>query len=222
MNELSHWDFAEKFSAFDAAALILGYEPRNSVDVQSQVNVVYERMEMHYLSALKKAEIQTSGVCLDNENEIKILDQDLPSVELQRLWSNFFFESDEFTFIEWLQNTRKHQFANQEFSREKLAQWLVAIGMKSRYEFRRDESHNVPLDGNELWPWGNYTTINLGHLAAAGSRYYGANYDPSDPSTAPRNEDVSQWLQKEHKVSKTIASAIATILRPNGLPPGPR
>jgi hypothetical protein len=43
------------------------------------------------------------------------------------------------------------------------------------------------------WPWGEHTTDLLGHLAAAGERFW-ANYDPSDNGTAPTNDMVEKWL----------------------------
>jgi hypothetical protein len=46
-------------------------------------------------------------------------------------------------------------------------------------------------------------------------------YDPSDPSTAPTNEQVVAYL-KEQGASQRLAQAMATILRAEDLPPGPR
>ena len=72
------------------------------------------------------------------------------------------------------------------------------------------------------WPWGNHHTKLLGHLDATARRYWGSNYKPSDTSTASTNADVSEWLQTERKVSRTMADSIASMLRPDGLPTGPR
>ena len=72
------------------------------------------------------------------------------------------------------------------------------------------------------WPWGNHHTILLGHLDAAARRYWGSKYEPSDTSTANTNATVSGWLQTERNVSQTMADSIATMLRPDGLPTGPR
>jgi len=70
------------------------------------------------------------------------------------------------------------------------------------------------------WPWGSHHTELLGHLEAAALKFW-VNYDRADNTTAPTNEDVTNWLQ-ERGVSKRIADAMATILRVNGLPTGPR
>jgi hypothetical protein len=109
----------------------------------------------------------------------------------------------------------------QTFSRTELARWLTATGLKSEYQFERgaaDATPSEPLQG--LWPWGKYHTTRLGHLEAAARRFW-VNFDPSDNTTAPRNEEVIAWLL-ERAVSENIAKAIATILRPDNLPTGPR
>ncbi len=71
------------------------------------------------------------------------------------------------------------------------------------------------------WPWGTHHTETLGHLEAAARRFW-ILYDPDDPSTAPTNDMVIDWLVKERHASKNMAKAIATILRSDGLPTGPR
>lgn len=80
------------------------------------------------------------------------------------------------------------------------------------------ESIPAPLN---RWPWGNHHTEALGHLEAAALRFW-VNHDPTEPSTAPTNKEVVAWLQTERKVSKTLAEAMASILRLDGLPTGPR
>jgi len=80
--------------------------------------------------------------------------------------------------------------------------------------------NNEPSRG-KAWPWGRHETESLRHLEAAAKRFW-TLYEPGDPSTAPTNEMVSDWLQDERKVSKDKAKAIASILRADGLPTGPR
>ena len=71
------------------------------------------------------------------------------------------------------------------------------------------------------WPWGSHHTTALGYLEAAAKRFW-LHYDPTDNTTAPTNEEVSNWLKSEYGVSSTLANSIASILRPDGLPTGPR
>ena len=70
------------------------------------------------------------------------------------------------------------------------------------------------------WPWGTYETTLLRALADAAERFW-VNFDPTDSTTAPRNEEVIAWLDRRG-VSVNVAKAMATILRPDGLPTGPR
>lgn len=69
-------------------------------------------------------------------------------------------------------------------------------------------------------PWGKHDTVLLQHLAAAAEKFW-KNYDPSDNSTAPTNVQIVNWL-KARNVKQRTAEIMATILRADGLPTGPR
>lgn len=60
----------------------------------------------------------------------------------------------------------------------------------------------------------------LRKMAEANEKFWRL-YDPADPSTAPTNEQVVAYL-RERGASQRIAEAIATILRAEDLPTGPR
>ena len=77
------------------------------------------------------------------------------------------------------------------------------------------------IEGKTIWPWGTHHTKSLGDLDAA-ARTLWTLYDPGDPSTAPTNDMVADWLVTERGVSKDKARAMASILRADGLPTGPR
>lgn len=86
----------------------------------------------------------------------------------------------------------------------------------------RDYIRSGSLVDAGKWPWGNHETEKLRHLEAAAKKYW-ANYDPDDPSSAETNETVVTWLMTERGVaSRHMAEAIASILRADGLPTGPR
>jgi hypothetical protein len=70
------------------------------------------------------------------------------------------------------------------------------------------------------WPWGDYDTKLLRKLAEAAQRFW-VIYDPTDPTRAPTNKQVSDWLESQ-SVSNRIAENMASILRADGLPTGPR
>ncbi|NVO05677.1 MAG: hypothetical protein HXX19_06930 [Rhodoferax sp.] len=106
------------------------------------------------------------------------------------------------------------------FSRTEIIRWLNCVGLQSEYQF--DAMSQVRTEKSATrWPWGNHHTETLGHLEAAAKRFW-ANYDPADFTTANTNSTVSEWLQSDRKVSKTMADSIASMLRPDGLPTGPR
>jgi hypothetical protein len=103
--------------------------------------------------------------------------------------------------------------------RSEMVKWLKTNSLPSVYEFDLTKKQNQQITGR--WPWGEHHTELLGHLEAAAIKWW-TNYDPADRTTAPRNEDVTSWLMKEYKLSEKMASAIASILRPDDLPTGPR
>jgi hypothetical protein len=71
------------------------------------------------------------------------------------------------------------------------------------------------------WPWGSHETELLRKLAEAAEKFW-TLYDPTDNTTAPTNEQVADWLAKQGGVSKRNAEVMASILRADGLPTGPR
>lgn len=98
------------------------------------------------------------------------------------------------------------------------ATWLRTLGHKTPGDF--------PWTPNELstgafqWPWGSYQTKDLHVLAQAADKFW-KNFDPTDHSTAPTNEMVIVWLEGKG-VSRRKAEVIASLLRADDLPTGPR
>jgi hypothetical protein len=92
-----------------------------------------------------------------------------------------------------------------------------AMGLRPKFLYPIEAEEPQAYSG---WPWGSHETQLLRFLAEAAQRFW-VNYDPADPSTAPTNEQVSEWLE-EKGVSKQKAEVMATILRADGLPDGRR
>jgi hypothetical protein len=69
--------------------------------------------------------------------------------------------------------------------------------------------------------WPDHETKKLTALRLAALKFW-SNYDPEQPDTAPKNETVIEWLQKEHGIGATPAAEMASILRPEKLRTGPR
>lgn len=217
MATLSHWEFAAHFSGYDAAALILGLEPRESSVDDSRIRVVIDRMALHYNQALKRHYHEAFQIGIENFQAMEAARPfELESITMNELHSLCDLGDDDPQFSEWLASNQS-QFDNQILSRYVVADWLDAIGLASTYQFRLD--HPSVVIGH--WPWGDHHTEVLGHLEAAARRYW-VNYDPADSGTAPTNETVSNWLVTERKVSKKMADSIASMLRVDDLPTGPR
>jgi hypothetical protein len=99
--------------------------------------------------------------------------------------------------------------------------WNIAQ-LKAHGLHEKPEMQSAQKTSNEnRWPWGGHHTESLGHLEAAARKWW-VLYDPSDLTTAPTNDMVSDWLQSERGISREKARAIASMLRPDGLPTGPR
>lgn len=95
--------------------------------------------------------------------------------------------------------------------------WACDIGKKPPADFPWRATMDLSL---RAWPWGSYETELLKKLALAADRFWNL-YDPSDPTTAPTNEQVSDWLREQGVATRT-AEIMATILRADGLSTGPR
>lgn len=100
------------------------------------------------------------------------------------------------------------------------ARW--AAGKFSAFPFTlADFEEEDRPEAKTSWPWGNHETELLRNLAAAAQHWW-VNFDPLDKTTAPTNRRVSEWLQRERGVGKAMADKMATMLRADGLPTGPR
>jgi hypothetical protein len=87
--------------------------------------------------------------------------------------------------------------------------------------YAKKQRADLADDSSAHWPWGEHNTKLLEHLEAAASEFW-VKYDPQNQKdTAPKRDEVIAWLQAR-KVSTQMATAIATILRPDDLPSGPR
>lgn len=202
-NDFSEWDFLNSFSAIETAALIAGENPKiYTTRTNPYKNIpIFRRLADDYMRAWTFDEKSLKSFAFD---------------------AVFLFASskDVRTLArEWLDSERG-DISGQEFEREEICRWLTANGLKSVYPFGPRETV-VNNSESGKWPWGSHTTDLLGHLEAAAHRFW-KNYDMSDIGTAPTNRDVAEWLVKERSVSKTMADAIASILRIDGLRTGPR
>lgn len=234
MTDLSHWDFADEFKGKEAAELMMGIAPEQndgwgSLDIPrmqftQKITPVLRRMAEAY-----KGAIHTLAVASSWDEDPKISLENFPMNPLE-LHTEHMIKArrspSEFRLSLFGSDKLQPSFDSVYFGRDEIYRWLGAIGMQSAYQFNRKLAANKPAEtvppNQSRWPWGAHHTELLGHLDAAARRYWGAGYDPSDIGTASTNATVSEWLQTERKVSRTMADAIASLLRPDGLPTGPR
>jgi hypothetical protein len=221
MADLSHWDFALNFSGYESASLMLGFEPRDTEEHYGRVRVVTARIEADYKNALSDTSLN-----VDFEDPFFLKpsmgSSSLFSVELVercKRWRGIPSLGTYLNLPDWLADSAATNFSSQIFARQTIADWLVAVGMTSVYCF--DLGASVPERNPKRWPWGDHHTATLGHLELAAKKFW-VNYDLQDATTAPKNEAVVEWLKNEHNVSDNMAKCIATMLRQDGLPTGPR
>jgi len=144
MADLSHWDFAEHFSGYDAAALILGLEPRESDTEQWRVNIVMDRMALHYNNRIAALEWEATDPDQRDEDDPKKL-VGLESVKLAELNRLAWLYGADAPLEEWMSPFSKNrQFENQFFARYSIVGWLKAIGMKSVYQFDLRKDSTTP------------------------------------------------------------------------------
>lgn len=211
MENLSHWDFAEYFTGEQAAALIGGVDPSEKAYSRAKADPIYERMRECYQTAWLEVEIAN-----DAPSPERLVSMSLASLAHNQPGRDLLMEMV-------CEGSPRVNFERQHFSRQEISRWLKVNGLNSVYKFDQELAVTNPTVKVGKWPWGDHHTEALGHLEAAALRFWGADYyDPADSGTAPLNEDVSGWLQKERGVSKTLATAMASILRLDGLPTGPR
>lgn len=207
MTDLTVYDFKDTFDLHEAAALIGGLDPRQrgpggeiiGIDAVKPIldriiNELNELISILFFEHIKPHQLRTMKL----EAAMKRAESDPDSFE--------------YSFPENLRLIR--------FSRQELARWLAFHGLKSEYQFEKTPAGAKTATVGR-WSWGNYHTKDLGYLEAAALKWW-ANYDPNDPTTAPTNDVVSAWLQKEFGISTEKARAIASILRADGLRTGPR
>lgn len=231
MTDLSHWDFVEQFRAKEAAELIVGIAPENdrldNSGVRRMISGVQSTLFTEKITpVLRRMEQAYHGACVTLRNAV-ILSFDIGEglqtfpAEPFDLHSDTMVEIRNLTRTMHASDTDFGDLYNVYFGRSEVQRWLGAIGMRSVYSFDRNQS-DASVAPTGRWPWGNYHTELLGHLDAA-AKHFWANYDPSDAKAmAPKNITVIDWLKTERNVSRQMAIAIATMLRPNGLRNGPR
>lgn len=205
LKNLAQFDFLNDFSAIEAAALMYGQHPvyLGQHDDPYTDDPICKRITEDYVKATIFGD--KYPYCLVSISlEALLVDSDRDAAIVRaKTWAN----------------GPRGQIELQRFERTEIVRWLTQNNLPSIYVF--DRGGEAPALPAQRWPWGDYQTEALKHLEAAAIRFW-VNYDPTDATTAPTNVKVSEWLQTDRNVSKTMADSIASMLRPDGLPTGPR
>ena len=217
MDNLSHWDFAEQFSGYDAAALILGIEPRESAGDEHRVRVVSDRMELDYARAVQRARDE-NGPYFDERDRLVHLGARpgglLLSVEMQKLWRDFYDDDAETPFSEWLYDRRQPKYENQVFNRASIVDWLKTIGMGSLYRFdlnRSNESRATSIesiDPDDL----------PDELYAANNAFRAVTHGHGDPLATFKNRLIGYLETNFPDLSDDAVKRIAIVANPNKAP----
>lgn len=209
MAEFHHWDFVDEFTAEQAAALILGIDPASLTEAEREkLKPVFSRIHDCYQNALN---YYIADIDPQKESIREIL---VSKAIASALDSDIEPET-------WPKRKEITDFEQQKFTREALNQWLGKHRLKTRYKFIREDDFSITTsEKSGHWPWGNYNTKLLEHLEAAAKEFW-ADYK-NDHMAAPMNKVVVHWLIENRKVSEVMAKAIASILRADGISPGPK
>ena len=242
---LSKWDFAIEFMLYEAAALIVGLEPAEiytstkpdrdndriyDYHEHPQIKPVVDRMKLDYFAAselyaaMRKGKWPYSSDEPLSESVLRTREMEIVPLKIgswclpldpatQAIFDNLELDGGVYETVK--------------FTRSELSRWLSANCLNSVYQFghRQPDAHPA---STTRWPWGNHHTELLGHLEAAASEFW-LSYNPENArATAPKNKTVIAWLVarripgQKKEISSQMANAIASMLRPDDLPTGPR
>lgn len=237
------WGLSDVFTVHEAAALIAGFDP-NAVDPSGQY---FRNIETNLTDSNGISEVVAVLSILANaiaaprprlRAQLRYDAEPRHVAGIDNLVERGFWQredvfevknSDGTAYVVALPDLRKTTIA-----REDLVAWLRKAGYTAGFFF--PEAGQPITDPTEQpdtlsapagrWPWGDHHTELLGHLEAA-ARQHWSKYDPQNQKyTAPKNEEIIKWLKgrkvKGVNVSDAMAKAIATMLRADDLPTGPR
>lgn len=98
---------------------------------------------------------------------------------------------------------------------------VVRTSALNELQLKLTDDQRVTPETPKSARWPAHETEKLTALRLAAVKFW-ANYNPARPDTAEKSETVSEWLQTEHNIARTVADAMASILRPDNLKTGPR
>lgn len=213
MADLSHWNYAGKFSGREIAALILGREPvapsLGLVPANDPTSVVFRRLESEflrtvdaYLGALKENNGQPIP---PNETPTTRL---LPSLELRSMFSapkNLVKDA----LLPLSVSSMKSDFERQAFSRADVRRWIEQEGLRSAYDFA-DDADNTLARMIDASPDDVDPSDMPEELQAANIAYRAVLKGYGRPGETFRNRLVT-FLEERYQFSEEAVKRIATV-----------
>lgn len=225
-NKLTAWQLINEFGPRDVACLIMGIAPHEAND--NEIKPVLNRIRDDYNNAVH---LHMQGMSdlrpgpdfsFDQNKTLETAIQSIAMIDkVQRSsWDPQFNSHDLFDWLvgksqqpgEW----NRSNFEEQNFSRNEIDRWLKINKISSLFSFNPEAQSNLNENSNQLT---NNTrtphrTTLMDIIDQASARFWGLNVRADDHDTHPKNSHVEDWLIREKQVKKTMASRIATIIRP--------
>lgn len=219
MTDLSQWDFAGSFDQHEASCLVLGLDPAAVTRAEICATPISRHIEDAYYRAFNLVMYEIDPPLYEDEDDHVFFDTG--ESEEDRLFSEQLEVvrsfGDGYQMRKW-SKSGSDAIALQRFSRRTFVQWITANSLPSKYAFvRRTVEQSEQRD--DCLAFENPTGL-LKKFHAAHVKFWGL-YDPSDRSTAPTNDHVTEWLTQQG-VSVRTAEVMATMMRPDNFPVGRR
>jgi hypothetical protein len=222
-NEFASWQLTDRFTAREVAALQIGLLPREATD--EQLEPLRRRIKQDYYDAIKFYSQQI------NQTEDWYCFSSLPETALRSHAMVQLFDSTDWDpkhidhrLYDWLTGSSKEMgewhrsnVSEQYFMWEEIARWIKANNIPSVFPFDREEQP-IAIGKSECSSDSRRTpnrTSLMDAVEDASAKFWGANVRADDHSTHPSNPVVAKWLIDNGKADKTMASKIATIIRPS-------
>lgn len=146
--EFLEWEFAQDFTALEAAGLLMGFNPSHLNEIQlAQLRPILRRMDEAYCSACGSYSWDIDGFyshAPDSEPAATQKRTELKSEAMREALLKAL--SDPEAFNHWYFNS-KTDFPDQRFSRKEIARWLNENRFPSKYEFLPKDEASLQATG---------------------------------------------------------------------------
>ncbi|MDN3920400.1 hypothetical protein [Roseateles violae] len=216
MTDLSHWNFAARFTAREAAALILGYEPddawKPNAGVSHRLSVVYERMRHDFDEVVRNCRRMREARKPGNFDIPAFLSAGLLISEslYAELKRPITAAQDNFMPIRHVEFAK---FDTQVFKRKAIQIWVRNNKMDSAYDFsspaERDLTRTEAAQAIEIDPADLPDELHAANIA-----FRAVTNGHGDPEATFKNR-LMQYLRANFDFSDEAVQRIATVANPD-------